>query len=197
MTAQPLAHAPPAPLAARYAQVRAQTLALAAPLTEADCQVQSMPDASPAKWHLAHVTWFFETFVLERFERHFKPHHTAFRVLFNSYYNGVGDQHPRPQRGLITRPNLAEVRAYRAAVDERVLALMAHDSIGRTGRVDRTGPAARTAAPGAAADRCAAPAVVQPAGPGLPRALAAGARGASAVGLAAPGRRPGGSGAWR
>jgi ergothioneine biosynthesis protein EgtB len=127
MTAQPVALAPPAPLAVRYAQVRAQTLALAAPLTEADCQVQSMPDASPAKWHLAHVTWFFETFVLERFERHFKPHHTAFRVLFNSYYNGVGDQHPRPQRGLITRPNLAEVRAYRAAVDERVLALMAHD----------------------------------------------------------------------
>ena len=94
--------------------MRAQTLALVAPLSEADCQAQSMPDASPAKWHLAHTTWFFETFVLERFEPGFQPFHPAFRVLFNSYYQGVGDQHPRPQRGLITRPDLAEVKAYRA-----------------------------------------------------------------------------------
>ena len=64
-------------LAHRFAQVRAQTVALAAPLSEADAQAQSMPDASPAKWHLAHVTWFFETFVLERFERDFRPHHQA------------------------------------------------------------------------------------------------------------------------
>ena len=78
---------------------------------------------------LAHVTWFFETFVLERFEPGFKPHHPAFRVLFNSYYNGVGEQHPRPQRGLVTRPGLAEVRAYRAAVDERVLDLLARDAL--------------------------------------------------------------------
>ncbi len=112
-------------LAARYAAVRAQTLALAAPLSEADCQVQSMPDASPTKWHLAHVTWFFETFVLERFEPGFQPHHPAFRVLFNSYYQGVGDQHPRAQRGLITRPDLAAVRAYRANVDARMAALLA------------------------------------------------------------------------
>jgi len=111
-------------LAHRFAQVRAQSLALAAPLGEADAQAQSMPDASPAKWHLAHVTWFFETFVLERFEAGFKPHHPAYRVLFNSYYNGVGDQHPRAQRGLVTRPGLAEVRAWRAAVDERVAALL-------------------------------------------------------------------------
>ena len=108
----------------RYAAVRAQTLALAAPLSEADCQAQSMPDASPAKWHLAHVTWFFETFVLEAFEPGFRPYHPAYRVLFNSYYNGVGEQHPRPQRGLLTRPSLAEVKAWRAAVDERVLALL-------------------------------------------------------------------------
>jgi len=115
-------------LAARYARVRAQTMALAAPLSEADCQVQSMPDASPTKWHLAHVTWFFETFVLERFEAGFKPYHAAFRVLFNSYYHGVGEQHPRPQRGLITRPGLAEVKAYRAAVDERMASLLeAHE----------------------------------------------------------------------
>ncbi len=108
----------------RYNQVRAQTMALAAPLSEADCQVQSMPDASPTKWHLAHVTWFFETFVLERFEAGFQPFHPAFRVLFNSYYQAVGEQHPRPQRGLVTRPGLAEIRAYRAQVDERITALL-------------------------------------------------------------------------
>ena len=113
------------PLAQRYAEVRAQTLALAAPLSEADCQAQSMPDTSPVKWHLAHVTWFFETFVLERFESGFQPFHPAFRVLFNSYYQGVGDQHPRPQRGLITRPDLAAVKAYRADVDARMAALLA------------------------------------------------------------------------
>jgi ergothioneine biosynthesis protein EgtB len=111
-------------LAQRYAQVRRQSLALAEGLGEGDCQAQSMPEASPVKWHLAHVTWFFETFVLERFEPGFKPHDPAFRVLFNSYYQGVGDQHPRPQRGLITRPDLAAVRAYRAAVDERVQKLL-------------------------------------------------------------------------
>ncbi len=112
------------PLIDRYLSVRQQTEALAAPLSQADCQVQSMPDASPTKWHLAHVTWFFETFILERHESGFTPHHASFRVLFNSYYNGVGDQHPRPQRGLITRPGLAEVLAYRRAVDERVLRLL-------------------------------------------------------------------------
>ncbi len=108
----------------RYAAVRAAMPALVAPLSEADCQAQSMPDASPAKWHLAHVTWFFETFVLEPFEAGFKPHHPAYRVLFNSYYNGVGAQHGRPQRGLLTRPSLAEVLDWRQAVDARVLALL-------------------------------------------------------------------------
>ena len=85
---------PATPLAQRYAEVRAQTMALVAPLSEADCQAQSMPDTSPAKWHLAHVTWFFETFILERFEPGFQPFHPAFRVLFNSYYQGVGDNTP-------------------------------------------------------------------------------------------------------
>jgi DinB superfamily len=111
----------PSALARRFEQVRAQTEALARPLSDEDCQAQSMPEASPVKWHLAHVTWFFEVFVLERFEAGFKPHNPAFRVLFNSYYNGVGDQHPRPQRGLLTRPSMAEVLAWRAAVNERVL----------------------------------------------------------------------------
>ena len=72
-------------LSTRYASVRRATEALIAPLTAEDCQVQSFPDASPAKWHLAHVTWFFETFILERFEPAFKVFDTRFRVLFNSY----------------------------------------------------------------------------------------------------------------
>src|SRR4051812_48975443 len=80
-------------LAGAYASVRARTLALAAPLSEEDACVQSMADASPAKWHLAHTTWFFETFVLEP-RPGYKPFDPAYRVLFNSYYNGVGDQHP-------------------------------------------------------------------------------------------------------
>ena len=84
-----------------------------------------MPDASPIKWHLAHTTWFFETFVLERFEANFRPHDERFRVLFNSYYNGIGAKHPRAQRGLISRPNLQDVRAYRQAVDERVQTVLA------------------------------------------------------------------------
>jgi ergothioneine biosynthesis protein EgtB len=111
-------------LHADYAEVRAHSLSLSEPLSDEDCCVQSMPDASPIKWHLAHTTWFFETFVLERFEPGFRPHHAAFRVLFNSYYNGVGEKHPRPQRGLLTRPSLAEVKAYRRNVDNRMCALL-------------------------------------------------------------------------
>ena len=112
-------------MALRFQQVRQQTELLARPLSAEDCQLQSMPDASPAKWHLAHVTWFFETFVLERFEADFTPFDAGFRVLFNSYYNGIGDKHPRAQRGLISRPTLQGVRDYRAQVDARVLKLLA------------------------------------------------------------------------
>ena len=119
-------------LAQRFQQVRAQTERLIEPLSAEDCQLQSMPDASPAKWHLAHITWFFETFVLERYEADFKPFDAGFRVLFNSYYNGVGDQYPRPRRGLISRPSLQEVLAYRRQVNARVL-----DVIARIGDVER------------------------------------------------------------
>ena len=111
-------------LATDFALTRERTVALAAPLSAEDACVQSMPDASPVKWHLAHTTWFFETFILERFEAVFQPHHRAFRVLFNSYYNGVGEKHARAQRGMITRPSLAEVLAYRVAVDARIMALL-------------------------------------------------------------------------
>lgn len=112
-------------LAARFEIVRAATRELAAPLTAEDCALQSMPDASPVKWHLAHTTWFFETFVLERFVRGYRAFHPRFRVLFNSYYHAIGDRHPRPERGLLSRPSLDEVHAYRAHVDERVAPLLA------------------------------------------------------------------------
>ncbi len=108
----------------RFVRVRAQTERLANPLSAEDCQAQSMPDASPVKWHLAHVAWFFETFVLEGFEPGFAPFNASFRVLFNSYYNAVGDKHPRPQRGLLTRPSLVEVMQWRKQVDARVLSLL-------------------------------------------------------------------------
>lgn len=107
-----------------FQAVRQRSLQLAAPLSNEDCCAQSMLDASPVKWHLAHTTWFFETFILEGREAGFAPFHPAFRVLFNSYYNGVGAKHPRAQRGLLTRPSLDEVRAYRADVDDRMLRLL-------------------------------------------------------------------------
>ena len=111
-------------LAFHFKRTRTQTEILVKPLSAEDCQLQSMPDASPAKWHLAHLTWFFETFILEKYEANFKPFDASFRVLFNSYYNGIGDKHPRAQRGLISRPTLADVMAYRQAVDERVLTVL-------------------------------------------------------------------------
>jgi len=101
----------------RFTEVRARTLALTAPLSAEDCQVQSMPDASPAKWHLAHTTWFFETFLLQPLLPGYAAFDPAFAVLFNSYYVGVGERHPRAQRGLLTRPSLDEVIAYRGHVD--------------------------------------------------------------------------------
>jgi len=111
-------------LSQHYFSVRARSMALCEPLSDEDCCAQSMADASPVKWHLAHTTWFFETFILERFERDFQPFNAQFRMLFNSYYNGVGARHPRPQRGLLTRPSLPEVLAYRRNVDARMLALL-------------------------------------------------------------------------
>lgn len=113
-------------LPARYREVRERTVALTASLSAEDCQVQSMPDASPAKWHLAHTTWFFETFVLAGGRQH-SPFDEDFEYLFNSYYNGVGKQPVRAERGLVTRPSLKGVLAYRAHVDDRMAALLSDD----------------------------------------------------------------------
>jgi ergothioneine biosynthesis protein EgtB len=116
----------------RFCAVRAATEALAAPLSAEDCAIQSMPDASPVKWHLAHTSWFFETFVLAPHLPGYKPKDPAYRMLFNSYYNAVGDKHPRPQRGLLSRPSLDAVLAYRARVDESVTRLLGNGSVSPT-----------------------------------------------------------------
>ncbi|OWY28851.1 hypothetical protein CEJ42_12845 [Herbaspirillum robiniae] len=121
---QEVNHRPRDRMGDRFRRVRRQSQAIAEPLSAEDCCVQSMPDASPIKWHLAHTTWFFETFILERFESGFQAFHPQFRVLYNSYYEGVGEKFPRPQRGLLTRPSLEEVQAYRADVDHRMLLLI-------------------------------------------------------------------------
>ena len=110
----------------RFMQVRGETEALAAPLSAEDQTIQSMPDASPAKWHRAHTTWFFETFLLRPMLPGYAVFHPDFAFIFNSYYVAAGPRHPRPNRGLLSRPGVAEVGAYRAHVDaamERLLAL--------------------------------------------------------------------------
>jgi ergothioneine biosynthesis protein EgtB len=111
-------------VAQRYAQVRAATAALARPLSGEDQCVQSMPDASPTKWHLAHTSWFFEAVVLLPHAAGHAPFDPRFLFLFNSYYEALGPRHPRPQRGLLTRPSLEEVHAYRAHVDRAMRAFI-------------------------------------------------------------------------
>lgn len=111
-------------LQARYAEVRGRTLALAAPLSAEDCQIQSMTEASPVKWHLAHTSWFFETFLLAPSIDGYRSYHPGYEYLFNSYYYTVGDMHARPQRGMISRPSLAEVLEYRRWVDEHMERLL-------------------------------------------------------------------------
>src|SRR5580658_1636795 len=111
-----------------FRAVRLSSQALIAPLSDADATVQSMPDASPAKWHLAHTTWFFESFVLV-------PHLSGYRIfddqysfLFNSYYETVGARHPRPRRGLLTRPTLETILTYRRHVDLCIEKLLRENS---------------------------------------------------------------------
>ena len=111
-------------LAARLLETRRQSLALAGPLSAEDMAVQAMDDASPTKWHLAHVTWFFETFVLESNLPGYRLFDETFRYCFNSYYESQGPRQPRPMRGLLTRPSIERVMAYRAHVDAALAVLI-------------------------------------------------------------------------
>ena len=111
-------------LAARFARVRALSRALAAPLSDADATIQPHPDASPAKWHLAHTTWFFETFVLRDHVPGYSACDERWAYLFNSYYEGEGERHARAKRGMLSRPGLDEVLDYREAVEESVVAAL-------------------------------------------------------------------------
>jgi ergothioneine biosynthesis protein EgtB len=113
----------------RFRLVRAATLALSEPLSPEDYVVQSMPDTSPTKWHLAHTTWFFEEFVLQHAVPGYKFHDDQFRYLFNSYYNTVGPMHSRPHRGLLSRPTVEQVLAYRARIDERMNVLLQREDL--------------------------------------------------------------------
>ena len=121
-------HAPGLSLAARYRAARTQTEALCGPLETEDFVVSSMPDVSPTKWHLAHTSWFFETFVLAPFDPAYVTPNPRYAFLFNSYYVQAGERHCRAQRGLVTRPTVDEVFAYREYVDEHGEALL--DRIG-------------------------------------------------------------------
>jgi hypothetical protein len=116
-------------LARQFEQVRAQTASLVVHLSAEDCALQSMPDASPLKWHLAHTTWFFETFLLERIARDHKPFHASYRYLFNSYYNAIGEQYPRARRGMLSRPALDDILRYREHVNVRVAQQVAQQAL--------------------------------------------------------------------
>lgn len=122
-------------LSAEYAAVRKQTERLCRPLAVDDYGVQPMADASPPKWHLAHTTWFFETFLLKPFADGYRPFDDAFEFLFNSYYEGIGQQYPRPRRGLLSRPTVERVYDYRSHVDTAMQALLVREDETLRGRV--------------------------------------------------------------
>src|SRR5687768_7311628 len=107
-----------------YGAVRAQTEELCKPLQTEDYVIQSMPDVSPPKWHLGHTTWFFETFILQKFHPHYKRENELYGYLFNSYYETIGERWSRANRGLLSRPTVKEVYAYRAFVDENMKDLL-------------------------------------------------------------------------
>ncbi len=117
------------PLAERFRQTRALTEALAAPLSESDATIQSMEDASPAKWHLAHTTWFWETFLLRDHVADYELHDERWPFLFNSYYEAEGERHARGRRGMITRPDVDEVLGWRRAVTDAMAPLVEDPSL--------------------------------------------------------------------
>ena len=123
-------------LGERLFATRKMTLGLAAPLSDADATIQPFPDASPAKWHLAHTTWFFETFVLRDHVLGYSAFDERYSFLFNSYYEAEGPRHARPRRGMLSRPSLDDVRAYRAHVDEALQRALPHLSPEALGLVE-------------------------------------------------------------
>ena len=133
MIANPAPAEPADTLASRLVAVRQLSLDLVAPLSDADATIQPFPDASPAKWHLAHTSWFFETFVLRDHVLGYTPFDERYAFLFNSYYEAEGPRHARPRRGMLSRPSLDDVRSYRAHVDEaleRAFASLSTDALG-------------------------------------------------------------------
>lgn len=113
-------------LLSRYHDVRRQSEQICRPLVTEDYCIQSMPDVSPPKWHLAHTSWFFETFVLRPYDSHYAVFHPRYDYLFNSYYETVGSPFPRPRRGLLSRPTVEDVYRYRAHVDAAIAEFLAH-----------------------------------------------------------------------
>jgi ergothioneine biosynthesis protein EgtB len=113
-------------LSESFSQVRRQSVELCEPLLVEDYVVQTMPDVSPPKWHLAHVSWFYETFILAHYLKDYRPFNPQFNDLFNSYYQGIGKPFPRAQRGLLSRPSVAEVYSYRAHIDAQMSELITH-----------------------------------------------------------------------
>lgn len=110
----------PVHLASSFVSTRQLSMEIIEPLSEEDCQIQSMPDASPSKWHLAHTSWFFETFILKKFVQGYQSFNPHYEELFNSYYNAVGKQFNRPQRGMLSRPSLSEIVQYRQHVEAAI-----------------------------------------------------------------------------
>jgi ergothioneine biosynthesis protein EgtB len=127
---------PGARLLLRYREVRRFTERLCETLQPEDCVVQSMPDVSPTKWHLAHTTWFFETFILKAWMSDYRPLNPQYAFLFNSYYNAAGDMHRRDLRGLISRPTLAETFRFRRAIDEHIENLLADADDGLLAQIE-------------------------------------------------------------
>jgi len=133
----------------RFARIRRDSEALAANLAPEDQAIQSMPDVSPTKWHLAHTSWFFEAFLLEPFDPGYRVFDPAFAYLFNSYYEAAGPRHPRPQRGLLSRPTVADIAAYRDHVTAAMLRLI--DNVGAAAWPISQSPPANSTQPRAGA----------------------------------------------
>ena len=107
-----------------FIKTREDTVILTKPLSDEDQIIQTIPDVSPTKWHLAHTSWFFETFILKPYQSYYKPKHPIYNHLFNSYYQQIGSQWPRHKRGLISRPSLADIKSYRNYIDGAIINLI-------------------------------------------------------------------------